>query len=122
MNFASHSSCRCGGSLGSARMFFRQPLRSDDLITWAQRRTGLSEFGSTPFQQGLQVFVRACTEEANLSHFGHLATRWDVGRLLSSSVYEMRRLGHPKSSMSRSTDQFLSPDCLAPARPSCTIC
>ena len=65
-------------------MFFRQPLRSDDLITWAQRRTGLSEFGSTPFQQGLQVFVRACTEEANLSHFGHLATRWDVGRLLSN--------------------------------------
>ncbi|MGH7110512.1 MAG: sulfotransferase family protein [Stellaceae bacterium] len=50
----------------------------------AQRQTGLADFGDAPFRPGLQVFLRACAEEAELSWFGHFGTRWDVVRFLSN--------------------------------------
>jgi hypothetical protein len=62
----------------------REPLRADQLITMAQRRAGLSEFGETPFMAPLQNFLRACFEEADLSLVGRIATRWDVVRFLSN--------------------------------------
>src|SRR5215471_19107455 len=65
-------------------MFLQQPWRSEELIERARRRAGLQDFGDTQFQQGLEVFLRACDEEADLSLFGHLGTRWDIARLLSN--------------------------------------
>ena len=64
--------------------FLRRPLQPDDLIERAMRRTGLADFGDQPFREGLQVLLRACAEEADLSLFGHFGTRWDVGRFLSN--------------------------------------
>lgn len=63
------------------------PLRAsnaDELIATARHRTGLAEFGGTPFIGPLQNFLRACFEEADLSFFGRIATRWDIVRFLSN--------------------------------------
>ena len=65
-------------------MFLQPPLSPEDLIERAHRAARFADFGDTPFREGLQVFLRACAEEADLSLFGHLGTRWDVGRLLSN--------------------------------------
>jgi hypothetical protein len=65
-------------------MFLRQPMGADDLIERVRRSTRLDDFGDTPFREGLSIFLRACAEEADLSLFGHLGTRWDIGRLLSN--------------------------------------
>src|SRR3954451_6075795 len=61
-----------------------QPLNADVLIERARRNAGVGDFGDTPFREGLQVFLRACAEEAELSLFGRFATRWDIGRFLSN--------------------------------------
>jgi hypothetical protein len=65
-------------------MFLQQPWSSEALIERARRRAGLQDFGDTRFRGGLQVFLRACAEEADLSLFGRLGTRWDIERLLSN--------------------------------------
>src|SRR6516162_9763200 len=62
----------------------RDRLSADQLIAFAQRRTGLTEFGETPFRGPLQNFLRACVEEANLSLVGRIATHWDAIRFLSN--------------------------------------
>jgi hypothetical protein len=62
----------------------REPLNADQLIAIARRRTGLAEFGKTPFTGPLERFLSACFEEANLSLVGRIATRWDVVRFLSN--------------------------------------
>src|SRR6516165_2727523 len=62
----------------------RDPLRADQLIARARRRTRLVDFGSTAFQEPLQNLLRACREEAELSLFGRFATRWDTVRFLSN--------------------------------------
>ena len=59
-----------------------QPLRTEDMIETARRITGLDDFGDTPFEDGLNAFLLACAEEAELSLFGRLGTRWDVTRFL----------------------------------------
>jgi hypothetical protein len=64
------------------------------MIERAQQHAGLIEFGDVPFEAGLRVFLRACTEEADLSLFGKFATRWDIRRLLSNLLrmhYEEQR-------------------------------
>src|SRR5215813_1825208 len=60
------------------------PLSADQLIAAARRRTGLQEFGETPFMDPLLRFLRACLEEAELSLVGRFATRWDIVRFLSN--------------------------------------
>jgi hypothetical protein len=62
----------------------RRHLGAEELIARAQRRTGLVDFGGTPFGEALQNFLRACREEGDLTLFGRLATRWDVVRFLSN--------------------------------------
>jgi hypothetical protein len=62
----------------------RGPMKADQLIELARRRTGLTEFGEAPFLEPLQNFLRACFEEADLSLVGRIATRWDVVRFLSN--------------------------------------
>ena len=64
--------------------FLRTQLDADELIAQAQRQTGLIDFGDTPFQEGLRIFLRACAEEADLSLFGRFGTRWDIGRFLAN--------------------------------------
>lgn len=61
-----------------------EPLNADRLIDAARRRTGLIEFGETPFRIALEQFLSACCAEANLSLVGRIATRWDVVRFLSN--------------------------------------
>ena len=60
----------------------RGRLSADELLARARRRSGLIDFGCTPFEEPLQNFLRACREEADLSLFGCLATRWDAVRFL----------------------------------------
>jgi hypothetical protein len=62
----------------------RRPLTAEDLIEKARRLAGLSDFGDTGFRDGLDVFLQACTEEANLSLFGQYGLQWDVRRFLSN--------------------------------------
>src|SRR4051812_23006051 len=59
-------------------------LDADALIERAWRDTRLSDFGNTPFREGLRVFLRSCAEEADLSLFGRFGTRWDIGRFLAN--------------------------------------
>src|SRR5215472_16133764 len=66
------------------RRFLRDRLTVDDLIATARRHAGLHDFGDTAFAVPLGKFLRACVEEADLSIFGAIATRWDVLRFLSN--------------------------------------
>jgi Sulfotransferase family len=59
-------------------------LRLDDLIERARRSSGFSDFGDAPFRDGLEVLLRSLSEEADLSLFGRLGTRWDLTRFLSN--------------------------------------
>jgi hypothetical protein len=68
----------------------RRPLCAEKLIARATQRTGFTDFGDTPFQPGLQAFLRACNEEAELSWFGYFGTRWDVVRFLSNLLWLRR--------------------------------
>jgi Sulfotransferase family len=58
--------------------------RADDLVARARRRSGFADFGGTPFAEALQVLLRSCQEEADLSLFGLFAIRWDSIRFLSN--------------------------------------
>jgi hypothetical protein len=62
----------------------RDPLGADTLIARAQRRTGLTDFGDTPFEEPLREFLHSCREEGDLTLFGRLATHWDAVRFLSN--------------------------------------
>jgi hypothetical protein len=71
---------RIAGALG----IFRRPLSAAELTRLAQRRTGLTDFGDTSFEEPLEVLVRSYEAEANLSTFGRVAARWDALRFLSN--------------------------------------
>jgi hypothetical protein len=58
--------------------------RADELIATARRRSGLADFGATPFAEALEILLRSCRQEADLSLFGRLALRWDGIRFLSN--------------------------------------
>jgi hypothetical protein len=58
--------------------------RADELIASARRRSGVADFGATPFAEALEILLRSCREEADLSVFGRLALRWDSLRFLSN--------------------------------------
>jgi sulfotransferase family protein len=75
---------RVADTLGDAVAPARGPICADELIALACRRTGLTDFGETPFQAPLRRLLRACHEDANLSVVGRIATRWDVVRFLSN--------------------------------------
>ena len=62
----------------------RRPPHAEYLITQAQRRTGLTDFGDIPFERPLLMLLGACREEADLSLFGGAAIRWDTVRFLSN--------------------------------------
>jgi Sulfotransferase family len=64
--------------------FLRRPPAARTLIARATRRTGLADFGDFPFERPLQMLLKACGEEADLSLFGGAALRWDTVRFLSN--------------------------------------
>lgn len=59
-------------------------LSAAELTQLAMRRTGLADFGDSPFEEPLQVLTRSYEEEARLSVFGRMAARWDLLRFLSN--------------------------------------
>src|SRR5579871_2606438 len=63
---------------------FERPLRGQELARLAQRRTGLSDFGGTSFEQPLDVLLQDYERSAELVLVGRLAARWDVVRFLSN--------------------------------------
>src|SRR3984957_14629740 len=74
-------------------MFLRRPPDAEGLMTRARRSTGLADFGEEPFIEGLSALLRACAAEAQLSLFGRLSTRWDIGRFLANLL----RLRHEEA-------------------------
>ena len=58
--------------------------RAEDLVARARSRARLADFGATPFSDGLEILLRSCREEADLSLFGRFAIRWDSVRFLSN--------------------------------------
>lgn len=72
--------------VGDAFASAHQPMRADELIAVAHRRSGLTDFGETPFQAPLRKLLRACFKDANLSLVGRIVTRWDVVRFLSNQL------------------------------------
>jgi hypothetical protein len=62
----------------------RDPSGATELITRAQRRVNLVDFGSTPFQEPLEKLLHACRAEAELSLLGRFVTHWDIIRFLSN--------------------------------------
>jgi sulfotransferase family protein len=71
--------------------FRDRTLSADELVERARRKTGFDEFGDTPFYEGLERFLQACNNEADLSLFGVFGTRWDCVRFLSNLLQLRRR-------------------------------
>jgi len=63
---------------------FEGPLRGGDLARLAQRRTGLSDFGDSSFEEPLEVLLQDYERSADLGLVGRLAARWDVVRFLTN--------------------------------------
>jgi hypothetical protein len=57
-------------------------IEPEQLVALAERRTGLHDFGGTPFQQPLRRLLTAGVDEAALSLVGRFALRWDTLRFL----------------------------------------
>ena len=69
-----------------ARAFgvFERPLRGEELVRVATKRTGLTDFGDRSFEEPLEVLLRDYESAADLSLFGRIAARWDMLRFLSN--------------------------------------
>jgi hypothetical protein len=70
--------------IAGALVRWRQPPSAEHSIAEAQRRTGLSDFGDLAFEQPMRLYLRALSEEADLSLFGVAAVRWDTVRFLEN--------------------------------------
>jgi len=53
-------------------------------VRLAIRRTGLTDFGDSSFEEPLEVLLRDYERAADLSLFGRIAARWDMLRFLSN--------------------------------------
>ena len=82
-------------AVAEAAGVLRRPLQGEALMALAARRAGLSDFGDPCFTGPLHRLLAACTDEANLSLVGRLATRWDTVRFLTNLLVlcdaELRR-------------------------------
>jgi hypothetical protein len=58
----------------------------DALMNAVVEETGLSDFGSDPFVEGLEVLITATTTEGHLSELGRMAKTADVLRLLRNRL------------------------------------
>lgn len=62
------------------------PLDAASLIDWAQRNTGLNDFGSDDWREPFQVFLKSVDEEAHLNLMGRLWVRAEVLNLLEARL------------------------------------
>ncbi len=67
-----------------APILFR--LDESSLLNAARKQTGLEDFGEDSFRGPLRILLGALRNEANLSAFGHLATRRLLIQLLSTRL------------------------------------
>jgi sulfotransferase family protein len=74
---------RAANWIAAAMGTFDPPL-STALMSLAQKRTRLSDFGEWSFEAPLEALLNSYEQEANLSAFGRIAARWDTLRLLSN--------------------------------------
>jgi Sulfotransferase family len=70
--------------LADALGLLRRTWCAEELMSHAQRRNRLFDFGDSSFEEALRRLLRSYDEEANLSAFGQIAARWDVLRFLSN--------------------------------------
>lgn len=63
--------------------FRARPLRAEALVADAEKRAR-RKFRDLSFLHPLQVLLKSYDEEANLSLFGSLAVKWDIGRFLAN--------------------------------------
>ncbi len=70
--------------LAGAFGVFEHPLRGEELTQLAAKRTGLTDFGDSSFEEPLEVLLRDYESAADLSLFGRIAARWDVLRFLTN--------------------------------------
>ena len=75
---------RAANRIADAMGMFDRPLSVATLISLAQERTRLIDFGEWRFEEPLELLLRSYEHEANLSGFGRFAARWDTLRLLSN--------------------------------------
>ncbi len=73
--------------------FLDKPFAAERLIASARVQTGLSDFGSEAFREGLGVLLEACATEAALSVVGRATIRWDTTRLLVN-LLRLRQAEH----------------------------
>lgn len=75
------------------------PLATDALMNAAVEATGLSDFGSAPFTEGLAALVEASNNEGQLSDLGQMAKTADILRLLRNRLrFENDLKIHPEIS------------------------
>ena len=73
------------------------PLRADELIATATRRTGLDDFGVDDWREPFEILVRAIEQEAELHLFGRLWTRHDLLLFLENRLrIEATYKAHPE--------------------------
>jgi len=62
------------------------PLDAEQAMATARASTGLDDFGDDAFREGLEVFVRALEEEAELTLLGRVMARAEIARVLESRL------------------------------------
>ncbi len=77
----------------SASAFFPNHVRErlvrldpDELVATAIRRVGLENFGEPPYEEALQILVKTCNDEADLSLFGRIAAHHHLLDLLETRL------------------------------------
>ena len=70
--------------LADAFGILEHPLRGEELTLLAAKRTGLTDFGDSSFEEPLEVLLRDYESAADLSLFGRIAARWDMLRFLTN--------------------------------------
>jgi hypothetical protein len=78
------SSLRVADAMAARLGLFQRALSAEEMMEAACRRSGNDDFGEPDFIPPLQTFIEACTEEAELSMIGRMATRWDTLRFLTN--------------------------------------
>jgi len=74
-------------------------LDPDRLVAAAMRKTRLEDFGGDEFREPLDRLVKSLDQEAQLSLFGRIVARKDLGRLLASRLRMVEdRRRHPEIS------------------------
>jgi hypothetical protein len=75
---------RAANRVADALGMFQRPMSAAELMSVAQKRTGLTDFGERCFEAPLKTLLSSYEDEADLSAFGRIAARWDTLRFLTN--------------------------------------